>query len=135
MDTFFETWFKERGHKLKSQKDIKWLMRVISDKLGKGKAVTEIGNKEVHRFVQDLMEDGASGVVVNRALTRLRATMNYAVDKWEATIKPIRWGEHFLDEPNEREIHITYDEARALIEELPEHIRLAGGVVITPGAG
>jgi integrase len=121
----FSRWIDERGHELRSGKDIKWQIEMILRLLGGAKIVRELGNKEVSGFVQDAKAEKQGPVVINRCLSRLRATMNYAAIHWEEPVKVINWKAMMLREPKERDVYIKPEEARRLFEALPEHIALA----------
>lgn len=125
LDLMFGKWFDEYGYKLRSQKDIAWQVKRILAGIGSETLIEEISNKTVHRFAISENEGGASPVVINRCLTLLRAVMRYAGRKWEEPVKMIDWGAHFQAEPKEREIYLSPDEARRLMEILPPHIALA----------
>jgi integrase len=79
----------------------------------------------VHNFVQDAKAGGAGPVPINRCLGRLRATMNYAVEMWEQEIRIISWRKMMQEEAGVREIYLSPEEARRLMELLPNHIALA----------
>jgi len=121
----FSRWIDERGHELRSGKDIKWQIEMILRLVGGTKEVRELGNKDINAFVQDAKLEKAGPVVINRCLGRLRATLNYAAEMWEEPVKVISWKKLMQDEPNDREIYLSPEEARRLMEILPLHIGLA----------
>jgi integrase len=125
LDIMFSRWIDERGQELRSGKDIKWQIEMLLRLMGGVKIVSEIGNKDVHNFVQDAKAGGAGPVPINRCLGRLRATMNYAVEMWEQEIRIISWRKMMQEEAGVREIYLSPEEARRLMELLPNHIALA----------
>lgn len=127
LDETFSKWILERGKELRSGKDIRWQIALILDLMGSQTLIKDIGNAAVHDFAQAARERGKSGVVVNRCLTRLRATLRYASVKWEAqtALARIDWAAHFESEPDEKLMYLSPAEARRFVEVLPPHIGLA----------
>lgn len=124
LDLMLGRWFDEKGYKLKSQKDIPWQVKRLMDGIGAARPVEDISNKDIHSFVQDALEGGASAVTINRCLTLIRSVMRYAAVKWEEPVKTIDWGAHIMAEPKERQIYISPEDAGLLMSRLPRHIAL-----------
>jgi integrase len=122
----FAKWITEYGHTLRSGKDIKWQIPLIIEVMSGETPIKDITNKTVHGFVQGAKDLGKSGTIINRCLTRLRATMLYAGKKWDAPISAkIDWPAHFQPEPKEREVYLSPEDARAMMDKLPYHVALA----------
>jgi integrase len=123
----FSLWIIEHGKDLRSGKDIRWQIDLIVALMGANTQVAKIGNAAVHDFVMRARDAGKSDVVINRCLTRLRATLRYAGRKWEVETQAERidWPSHRTPEPDEKEMYLSPAEARAIVAELPPHIGLA----------
>jgi len=126
LEGMFSTWIEESGKELRSGKDIKWQITLLLEVMGGKTPIKDISNKTIHEFVQGAKERKKSHTVINRCLTRLRATLNYAARKWEAPVSnKIDWPSHFGKEPKVREIYLSPEDARRFMERLPNHIALA----------
>jgi len=51
--------------------------------------------------------------------------MNYAAEMWEESIRVISWRKMMQEEGSTREVYLSPEEARRLMERLPSHIALA----------
>jgi integrase len=129
----FSNWIMERGHELRSGKDIKWQVSLILELIGGNRKARDIGNKEVSAFVRDAKVRGYGPVPINRCLSRIRATMNYAALRWEEPIKVISWMKMMEDEVEARDVYLSPDEARSLMKLLPSHIALAFAFTLYTG--
>lgn len=134
VETMFSRWIDEHGRLLRSGKDIKWQIEMLLRFLGGAKVVSEIGNKDIHNIVLDARAAGIGPVPINRCLSRLRATMNYAAEMWEEPIRVISWRKMMQEEAGTREVYLSPDEARRLTELLPDHIALAFAFTLYTGA-
>lgn len=108
--------------------DTKRYLDQIMASMAPTQVIAEIGDRDIHRFVQGrkkLFAIGKGGSSINRALAVFRAVLNYAAERHEQTIKAIRWGNHWQGEPKERVRWLTADELRRLMEHLPDHARVA----------
>lgn len=133
METMFARWIVERGEELRSGKDIKWQIEKLLHFIGGARVVAEVSNSTIHGFAMDAKQSGLSGVVINRCLERLRATMNYAAKRWEAPVRVIDWKEFRQREPKAREVYLAPEEARRLMDLLPEHIQAAFAFAVYTG--
>ena len=125
LEGMFSTWIEEHGKDLRSGKDIAWQIKLLLEVMGGETPIKEITNKTVHAFVHGAKALGKSDVIINRCLTRLRATLRYAGKKWEAPVSDrIDWSVHFLKEPDEKEMYISPQEAGRFLDALPLHIRI-----------
>jgi len=127
VEGMFSAWIAEHGKDLRSGKDLSWQIRLLIDLMGSRTPIAEIGNAAVHEFTLKAREAGKSDVVINRCLTRLRATLRYAGKKWEATTQAERidWASHFSAEPGEKEMYLSPDDAQRAMAALPWHIAMA----------
>lgn len=129
----FSNWIAERGHELRSGKDIKWQVSLLLELIGGSLKARDIGNKEVSGFVRDAKARGYGPVPINRCLSRLRATMNYAALRWEEPVKIVSWMKMMEDEVEVRDVYLSPDEARQLMRILPSHIALAFAFTLYTG--
>jgi integrase len=118
-------WFEEKGQEQRTARNITWQSKRLLDSLGVNLPVEEIGNKEIHKFVQDSLAGNTGAATINRCLTKLRAIMKHAATKWEIPLKPIDWGAHMLKEPKERDVFFSPEEAAQALTILPRHIGLS----------
>lgn len=125
LETMFARWIVEKGHELRSGKDIKWQIETVLKFIGGAREVSEIDNATVNGFVVDAKLSGAGAVTINRCLERIRATMNYAARRWGAIVRVIDWKEFREREPKARKVYLSPEEARRLMDLLPRHIALA----------
>jgi integrase len=125
VEGMFSKWIQQKGKDLRSGKDIAWQVKLLNELLKPQTLIDEIDDPAVHQFVMAARQAGKSDVVINRCLTRLRATLKYARVKWKAPTQEIDWKEHFQDEPDEKEMYLSPGESRRLVSELPDHIALA----------
>lgn len=121
----FARWIIEYGHELRSKKDIKWQIERITASLGEDMEVDAISNATINGFVIAQKQKGAGPATINRCLETCRAVMNYAALRWEAPIRVINWRQFRQKEARIREVYLSPDEARRLMELLPEHIAAA----------
>jgi integrase len=125
LERMFARWIVEKGHELRSGKDIKWQIETLMKYIGGAREVADIENETLNGFVVDAKLNGLGPVVINRCLERLRATMNYAGRRWGAIVRVIDWKEFREREPKARKVYLSPEEARRLMDLLPQHIALA----------
>lgn len=133
LETMFARWIRERGAELRSGKDIRWQIQLVLRLMDGALEVRAIGNKEIHTFVQDAKAEGIGPVPINRSLSRLRGTMNYAAEMWEEPIRVIAWKKMMQEEAGIREVYLSPDEARRMMEFFPAHIALAFAFTLYTG--
>jgi integrase len=98
-----------------------YITRII-ESVGAKKLYGDIGNPDVAKFAEQMDTLRLSGATVNRHLELWRAVHRKARDEWELAVRPISWKLHRRKQ--ERVRAATHDEARRLIDALPEHISL-----------
>lgn len=133
VENMFAQWIEEHGKHLRSGKDLAWQIRKILELVGGARPVRDLGNRDIHGFVQDAKAMGSSSVTINRCLETFRSVLNYAADRWEEPVRRISWGTMRQKEPKAREIYLSPNEARSLMEILPEHIALAVAFTLYTG--
>lgn len=111
-------WLKEQAHKA-SISDDKIHLRWLDHHLG-GKRLELINRALVDRITEVRLAEGVSNATVNRTLEVLRAILRRCVNHWEWLDKApfVR----MLKEPARRIRYLSREEARRLLEELPEHL-------------
>lgn len=133
VEAMFARWIVEHGNGLRSGKDIKWQIEKILKLIGGAREVRDLGNKDVNGFVQDAKTEGAGAVTINRCLETLRATMNYAAMRWEEPVKVIAWKTFRQKEAKAREVYLSPEEARRLMEILPDRLAMAFAFTLYTG--
>jgi len=133
VEDMFSRWIDDVGRELRSGKDIAWQIKTILELLGGAREVRDISNKDISGFVQDAKRAGAGPVKINRCLERLRGTMNYAAEMWEEPIRVISWRKMMQEEGGNREVYLSPDEARRIMELLPKHIAMAFAFTLYTG--
>ena len=104
-----------------------YLMRML-EFVGPSTRYSDIGTAEYAEFLEELASRltqycaPPTPATLNRHLAAVRQVHNYARDLWEMELPPVRWKRLSRIEPRERVAYLTQDEARALLEHLPEHI-------------
>lgn len=122
-------WVKETSHKKDHQKDrskLRWLDQHLGDL-----HLDQIGHQTVERVAEAKEEAGVSPATVNRYLALIRSILNKACNEWEwiERVPKVR----MRREPKGRERFLTPEEARRLLEELPEHLETMGRFALMTG--
>lgn len=138
----FVRYWETEGHKKRWAYGIQKHMEGILAHFGKDKLFGDIGNADVAAMLEAyaasternnrLSRDGTrtthpgrpSDSTVNRRLAVLRRIYNKARIQWEIPVKTINWKAHTREEPGERVRHITVEQAKALLDHLPNHIMI-----------
>jgi integrase len=111
-------WLKEASHKATIGTDkmhLRWLDRFLG-----GKHLDGISRSWVDRILDARLAEGVSNATVNRTLEVLRAILRRCVHEWEWLDRAPQV--RMLKEPTRRVRFLTYEEARRLLEVLPEHL-------------
>lgn len=101
-------------------KNLAWL----EDALGKNTLIAAIRSADVARVITrrrlpDQLGKSPSAATVNRSVTQpLRAVLKRAADVWAQKISRIKWGDHLLEENQERVREATLGEEAAIMGEL-----------------
>ena len=126
-------WLQEHQHR-KSIEEIKRVLRWLSDRLA-GKALADITDPVVRllaseRKAQKVGEQPTSNATVNRHMAQLSAVLHYAHRRgWLTAVPPIAK----MHEPAKRVAWITKEQARALLGELPAHLKPIAGFALATG--
>lgn len=138
----FVRYWETEGHKKRWAYGIQKHMEAMLAHFGKDKLFGEIGNADVATMLEAYEASternnriGRNGKkttrpgkptpsTVNRRLAVLRRIYNKARIEWELQVKTINWPAHERDEPDERVRHITVEQAKVLLEHLPNRIML-----------
>lgn len=110
-------WLKDTEYKADRNKDVakfRWLDRFL-----KSSYLDDI-NRELVDKIKYAKREEASPSTVNRYLALIRAVLNMAKDEWEWIDKVPKV--RMYPEPKRRVRWLTYEEASALLAELPEHL-------------
>ncbi len=111
-------WLKEQSHKASIESDkihLRWLDRFLN-----GRELDSITRGLTDKIAEAKLAEGVSYATVNRVLEILRAILRKCVDEWEWLDKAPRL--RMLPEPTRRIRHLTREEARTLLAELPLHL-------------
>jgi integrase len=111
-------WCKEMTHKKSLETDIYRLrkLRPYLDSL----FLHQINKPIIETFIEDKIKEGKTIATINRYLALIKAILSKAKKEWEwlKDVPNIR----LKKEANKRLRWLTYEEARKLIQELPEHL-------------
>lgn len=121
-----ETSYGERGQK--------YHMVVLLEALGANTLLSALTDDRISRLVQTLRaprskEDRGgkperrSPATVNRYLTTLSVICNRAQDVWGAQVGPWDKSKHVLTEPKGREVFLSMEQAKALVDAACGHLR------------
>jgi len=120
---------RETDHKATHKADLahlRWLDPYLKDKL-----LSDVTRDFIDDITQIRLDEGVSNASVNRLIALLRSILHKAHYDWEwiDRIPKVR----MLQEPKRRIRWITPDEARQLIEVLPEHLALMARFSLATG--
>jgi integrase len=112
-------WVREQAHKATHKEDkakLRWLDRYLADR-----EIESINRTVIDTITEAKQAEGCSNATVNRTLALLRAILRKCVSDWEWMDRsPVI---RLLKEPSRRIRLLTRDQARALLRELPPHLR------------
>ena len=111
-------WLKEQSHKATLQTDkihLVWLHQHLD-----GRELGMITRHVIDKITEAKQAEGVSNATVNRVLEVLRGILRRCADEWEWVDKAPKI--RMLKEPTRRIRFITQEEARRLLDELPEHL-------------
>ena len=143
----FVRYWETEGHKKRWAFGIQKHMEGMLAFFGKGKLFGEIGNADVASMLEAYEASSERNnrggkttrpgkptpSTVNRRLAVLRRIYNKARIEWELPVKTINWKAHTRDEPKERVRHITVEQAKTLLDRLPNHIMIMGAWSLATG--
>ena len=134
----FVRYWETEGHKKRWAFGIQKHMEGMLAHFGKDRLFGDIGNADVagmleayeasternNRGGKTTRPGKPTPSTVNRRMAVLRRIYNKARIEWELPVKTINWPAHEREEPKERVRHITVEQAKALLEPLPDRIML-----------
>ena len=137
VEDVFERYWKAHGHKLSWAATLKAHMAGLQERLGHDTLFRDVRGADVaaaleayaaeteRKNIDGTTRPGSpSDSTVNRRLAVFRQIYLKARDEWELPVQNIVLKKHVRKEPRERVRHITVEQARALLDELPFHLKL-----------
>jgi len=111
-------WLKEQSHKATIEEDrskLRWLDQFLG-----GKYLDSITRDDIEIIIDAKLEQGVSNATVNRNMEVVRAILRKCAIEWEwiDRVPHVR----MLKEPKRRIRFLSHEEAKRLLEELPEHL-------------
>lgn len=97
-------------------------MRALVHSLPPGSRLSDLTDVAVAAAVQAIRADGRKGpATINRHLSTLQAVCRRAREQWGIAVGPWKTTMHTLKEPDAKETHLDYEEAKRLICNLAPH--------------
>ena len=125
IDHMFGRYWDEHGKKLRTAPDAARKISKIIDVMGEFKEIRDIDDSDVNDFIQFRLKEGVSNASVNSELKYLRAALRRASRRWKYTTPDLLWEDHFLKEDKERVVFLTKEEAKEILQYLPDNIAAA----------
>jgi len=112
-------WLREQAHKASIEDDkekLRWLDRYLA-----GRELESINRALIDAITEAKLAEGCSNATVNRMLALIRAILRKCAHDWEwlDRLPAVR----LLKEPTRRIRTLSRAQARALLQELPPHLR------------
>jgi len=122
-------WMTEQQHRKSPQDDIQHI-RFLNPYLSKLR-LDEINKNVIDRVKTEKLKTGVKNGTVNRMLNFLRALLNKAHKEWDwlESVPPIK----LMPDKAKRVRWLTKDEAKALLAELPDHLRAMAAFSLQTG--
>lgn len=122
-------WLQEQAHKLSIESDrfhIAWMTTHLA-----GYPLRSITKTVISSLVQAKLAEGVTNSTVNRMLCVLRAILRRAVERWDwlDTVPKV----FMLPQSTLRVRFLTRDEARRLLNELPDHLAAMAAFSLVTG--
>ncbi|MCZ6689534.1 MAG: tyrosine-type recombinase/integrase [Planctomycetota bacterium] len=80
------------------------------------KSLSDIQSRDLHRWLSEIQSTGLSGPTLNRYRSIISAVFKWALHLGYVQENPVKRVEAYSEAGREREVYLTADEARALIE-------------------
>lgn len=130
-DAFVAFWQEKASKTKHGQTGQRYHMKVLLDALGRHTLLSSLDDRAINAGVQAMQSrkatkgrpEALSGATVNRYLATLRLVCKRAKDVWKAEVGDWSAGEHKQDEAKHREVFLTHDQARLLVEHAVPHLR------------
>jgi integrase len=133
VDHAFGRWLVEHGEHLDERRNLEPRLGRLLEHLGKDTLLSEIGSDQLTGYVARHRAD-FSPITVNHDLRTLRRVLKRA-RLWKVALPPeIPWRDLFLVEPPPRERHLSPDEEKRLLVELPSDFAVLVRFAILTGA-
>jgi len=108
-------YWDEHAGALPSAKSVRYHIDRLLEIIGRDKALSELGNADVNRYVTARSKMGVARSTVNRELDVLQSAYSKARDSWEHPVRPINWGDHRFPADDRDEVTLSLEEAREAI--------------------
>jgi len=130
-DAFVAFWQEKASKTKHGQTGQRYHMKVLLDALGRHTLLSSLDDRAINAGVQAMQSrkaikgrpEALSGATVNRYLATLRLVCKRAKDVWKAEVGDWSAGEHKQDEAKHREVFLTHEQARLLVEKAVPHLR------------
>lgn len=130
-DAFVQFWTEKASKTKFGVQDQRYHMKVLLEALGRTTLLSALDDRAINAGVQAMQSrkatrgrpEALSGATVNRYLATLRLVCKRARDVWKAEVGDWSAGEHKQDEAKHREVFLTHDQARLLVEKAVPHLR------------
>lgn len=143
----FVRYWETEGHKKRWAYGIQKHMEGMLAHFGKDRLFGSIGNADVAAMLEayeasaERKNRGGKTTrpgkptpsTANRRLAVLRRIYNKTRIEWELPVKTINWKAHAREEPKERVRHIAVEQARTLLDRLPNRIMIMAAWSLTTG--
>jgi integrase len=132
-DAFVQFWEEKASKTRHGQTGQRYHMKVLLQAFGRTTLLSGLDDAVVNAAVQRMLHrkpvDGSgrpatlSGATVNRYLATLRLVCKRAKDVWKAEVGEWSYGEHRQEEAKHREVFLTHEQARALVDAAVPHLK------------
>ena len=130
-DAFVQFWTEKASKTAHGQTGQRYHMKVLLQAMGRNTLLSALDDRAINDGVQAMQTRKAtqgrpqtlSGATVNRYLATLRLVCKRAKDVWKAEVGDWSYGEHRQEEAKHREVFLTHEEARALVDAAVPHLK------------
>ena len=130
-DAFVRFWTEKASKTAHGQTGQRYHMKVLLQALGRNTLLSALDDRAINEGVQAMQTRKAtqgrpetlSGATVNRYLATLRLVCKRAKDVWKAEVGDWSYGEHRQEEAKHREVFLTHEQARALVDAAVPHLK------------
>ena len=130
-DAFVQFWTEKASKTAHGQTGQRYHMKVLLQAMGRNTLLSALDDRAINDGVQAMQTRKAtqgrpqtlSGATVNRYLATLRLVCKRAKDVWKAEVGDWSYGEHRQEEAKHREVFLTHEQARALVDAAVPHLK------------
>ena len=130
-DAFVRFWTEKASKTAHGQTGQRYHMKVLLQALGRNTLLSALDDRAINEGVQAMQTrkavqgrpEALSGATVNRYLATLRLVCKRAKDVWKAEVGDWSYGEHRQEEAKHREVFLTHEQARALVDAAVPHLK------------